>query len=179
MCNQNGTNRLLISIMEKSDIEELRIFHNEESTLLNLTDTNHISELQQEKWFSSISLSNTSKRYTVRLRENNNLVGIFRLDRIDHLNKSLYVGADVVHNMRRKGYGQEMYSYFFEYLFNNHGFNRLGLETLSSNFPAISMYKKLGFQEEGKQKKAIFRNGQFHDLLMMGILLENWKQNKK
>ena len=70
MCNQNGTKRLLISIMEKSDIEELRIFHNEDSTLLNLTDTNHISELQQEKWFTSISLSNTSKRYTVRLRKN-------------------------------------------------------------------------------------------------------------
>ena len=179
MNNKNGTDRLLIYIMEKSDIEELRIFHNEDSTLLNLTDINHISELQQEKWFSSLSLSNTSKRYTVRLRKNNNLVGIFRLDRIDHLNKSLYVGADVVHDLRRKGYGQEIYSYFFEYLFNNHGFNRLGLETLSSNLPAISMYKKLGFKEEGKQKKAIFRNGQFHDLLMMGILLENWKQNKK
>ena len=90
----------------------------------------------------------------------------------------MYVGADVVHDLRRKGYGQEMYSYFFEYLFNNQGFNRLGLETLSSNLPAISMYKKLGFKEEGKQKKAIFRNGKFHDLLMMGILLENWKHNK-
>ena len=71
MNNKNGTDRLLIYIMEKSDIEELRIFHNEDSTLLNLTDINHISELQQEKWFSSLSLSNTSKRYTVRLRKNN------------------------------------------------------------------------------------------------------------
>ena len=40
------------------------------------------------------------------------------------------------------------------------------------------MYKKLDFKEEGKQKKAIFRNGKFHDLLMMGILVENWNQNK-
>ena len=113
MYNKNGTDRLLIYITERSDIEELRIFHNEDSTLLNLTDINHISELQQEKWFSSLSLSNTSKRYTVRLRKNNNLVGVFRLDRIDHINKSLYVGVDVVDNMRRKGYGQEIFSYFF------------------------------------------------------------------
>ena len=46
MNNKNGTDRLLIYIMEKSDLEELRIFHNEDSTLLNLTDINHISELQ-------------------------------------------------------------------------------------------------------------------------------------
>ena len=113
MYNKNGTDRLLIYITERSDIEELRIFHNEDSTLLNLTDINHISELQQKKWFSSLSLSKTSKRYTVRLRKNNNLAGVFRLDRIDHINKSLYVGVDVVNNMRRKGYGQEIFSYFF------------------------------------------------------------------
>ena len=45
MNNKNGTDRLLIYIMEKSDLEEIRIFHNEDSTLLNLTDINHISEL--------------------------------------------------------------------------------------------------------------------------------------
>lgn len=179
MCSENGTDRLLISIMEKSDIEELRIFHNEDSTLLKLTDTNHISELQQEKWFSFISLSNTSKRYTVRLRKNKSLVGIFRLDRIDHLNKSVYVGADIVKDMRRKGYGKEMYNYFFEYLFNNQGFNRLGLETLCDNVPAITLYEKLGFKREGQQKEAIFRNGKYHDLIIMGILFKNWNRNKK
>ena len=179
MCNQNGTNRLLISIMEKSDIEELRIFHNEESTLLNLTDTNHISELQQEKWFSSISLSNTSKRYTVRLRKNKSLVGIFKLDRIDHLNKSVYVGGDIIKEMRGKGFGKEMYNYFFDYLFNNQGFNRLGLETLSNNIPALSLYEKLGFKKEGQKKEAIFRNGKYHDLIIMGILFKNWHRNKK
>ncbi len=178
MNNKNGTDRLLIYIMEKSDLEEIRIFHNEDSTLLNLTDINHITELQQEKWFSSLSLSNTSKRYTVRLRKNKRLVSIFRLDRIDNLNKSVYVGADIVKEMRRKGYGKEIYNYFFEYLFNNQGFNRLGLETLCNNLPALSLYEKLGFKKEGQQKEAIFRNGKYHDLIIMGILFKNWSRNK-
>ena len=36
MNNKNGTDRLLIYIMEKSDIEELRIFHNEDISNLQI-----------------------------------------------------------------------------------------------------------------------------------------------
>ena len=58
--------------------------------------------------------------------------------------------------MRRKGYGKEIYNYFFEYLFNNQGFNRLGLETLCNNVPALSLYEKLGFKKRRPTKRSYF-----------------------
>ena len=58
MKNTNGTKRLYIYIMEKRDLEELRNLHNEDGTLTKLSNVDHVSELDQEKWFSSMSESN-------------------------------------------------------------------------------------------------------------------------
>jgi len=46
------------------------------------------------------------------------------------------------------------------------------------NIPAIKLYKKVGFIEEGRKRKAHFVNGEYHDLIIMGILNEEWKENK-
>ena len=174
MKNTNGTKRLYIYIMEKKDLEELRKLHNEDGTLTKLSNVDHVSELDQEKWFFSMSESKQSKRYTVRLRTDNQLVGIFKIDNIDLVNKSAIVGADVVEHLRQQGYAKEMYEYFFNHLFKNQGFHRLGLVTLENNNAAISLYEKIGFKKEGKEREAIFRNGKYYDLLTMSILSNEW-----
>jgi RimJ/RimL family protein N-acetyltransferase len=63
-----------------------------------------------------------------------------------------------------------MYKMIFDLCFNQYNINRLWLFVLDYNKIAISLYKKLGFIEEGKQRKAIFRNGNYHDYIMMSLL---------
>ena len=53
----NGTERLVIRLIERRDMEEARLLHNDDQTLLNLTDISHVSEAQQEAWFQAISTS--------------------------------------------------------------------------------------------------------------------------
>ncbi|WP_227818026.1 GNAT family N-acetyltransferase [Nitrogeniibacter aestuarii] len=172
----NGTSRLIIRIMEQCDAEEARLLHNEDSTLMRLSDVAHVSEESQLAWFRSVSQSCSSKRYVARTRAANDFVGVFRLDRIDHWNRSAFVGADVAPAARGQGYASEMYGYFFEYLFNQCGLNRLALVTLESNEPALRLYEKLGFVEEGREREAIFRDGRFQDLVSMGLLASEWRQ---
>lgn len=166
----NGTPRLYIRIMELKDIEDARILHNEESTLFKLNDINHISEESQLAWFKKISISSTSKRYVARLRENDEFVGVFRIDNIDQINRSALVGADIVPHHRGNGYAKEIFKYFFDYLFNQRGLHRLSLVTLETNKIALSLYEKLGFKIEGKQREAIYRDGRLLDLICMSIL---------
>lgn len=172
--DQNGSRRLSIRVLERRDLEEVRLLHNEDSTLSRLTDIRHVSESEQEAWFQSISTSRTSRRYVARLRETGELVGIFRIDRIDSVNRNALVGADVVPKFRRQGYAKEMFEYFFAYLFQQWGLHRLGLVTLKTNETAIALYKKLGFVEEGREREAIFRDGEFRDLIAMSLLAREW-----
>ena len=48
--------------------------------------------------------------------------------------------------------------------------SRVELTVYASNKPAIALYEKLGFIHEGRQKKSVFLDGRFQDVLMMALL---------
>lgn len=174
--SDSGSKRLVIRLLERRDLEEVRRLHNDDATLSRLTDISHVSEAQQEAWFQSMSTSRTSRRYVARLRTDESLVGVFRIDRLDMANRNALVGADVVPSLRRQGYAFEMFNYMLRYLFNELGLHRVALITLLSNGQALGLYRKLGFVEEGRERQAIFRDGHFQDLIVMGLLAEEWHQ---
>jgi RimJ/RimL family protein N-acetyltransferase len=172
----NGTKRLVIRLLERRDLEEARVLHNDDETLTRLTDISHVSERQQEAWFDAMSTSRTSRRYVARLRSNDAFVGVFRVDRFDPWNRNALVGADVVPALRHQGYATEMFDYVLRYLFDQCGLHRVALSTLDDNAPALALYRKLGFVEEGRERQAIFREGAFRDLVVMGLLAAEWRQ---
>ncbi len=174
----NGTARLVIRLMERADIEDARLLHNDDATLARLTDVLHVSQAQQDTWFQSVSTSRSSRRYVARLREDGTFVGVFRVDRIDMQNRNCLVGCDIVPLQRRRGYAEEFFGYMLDYLFLQLGMRRVGLVTITDNQPAISLYQKLGFVTEGVERDAIFRDGRFQDLVPMGLLVSEWSGKK-
>jgi RimJ/RimL family protein N-acetyltransferase len=53
---------------------------------------------------------------------------------------------------------------------NNLGLQRIWLTVLSSNIPAIKMYEKLGFEFEGTMRNALYKDGEFRNLMIMGLI---------
>ncbi|MEN9560290.1 MAG: hypothetical protein RLZZ502_1501 [Pseudomonadota bacterium] len=51
------------------------------------------------------------------------------------------------------------------------GFERMQLSTYSHNTPAIALYKKMGFIEEGRQVRARFLDGMYSDKILMAKFL--------
>lgn len=39
---------------------------------------------------------------------------------------------------------------------------------------AISLYRKIGFKHEGVSRESLYRNGQWHDIIHMGILQDEY-----
>ncbi|BBP87367.1 GNAT family protein, partial [Bacillus safensis] len=52
--------------------------------------------------------------------------------------------------------------------------NRLELEVFSHNPRAFRSYEKAGFQYEGKRRQALYFNGTYSDVIIMGILREEY-----
>jgi len=50
------------------------------------------------------------------------------------------------------------------------GVERLELEVFASNWPAIGLYRKLGFEEEGRKRSARKIDGKSEDILLMAKL---------
>ncbi len=166
----NRVGRLVIRVMERQDVDSARRLHNDDSTLLRLTNVEHVSETQQEAWFQAVSSSKKSKRYTILDSGSGEFIGIFRVDMLDLVNRSVCVGLDIAPNMRGKGYAKEIYRYFLDHYFLHYGMHRLYLAVLATNEVARSLYRALGFREEGVHRDAIYRGGGFVDLIWMSLL---------
>jgi RimJ/RimL family protein N-acetyltransferase len=169
------TNRLLIDLASQSDIEDMRTLHNNPEILKWLTDTRIISKKQQSLWYKQLQKSKRSQRFTVKLIDSNQLVGVFRLDNIDHENRSVYVGLDISPLSQRKGYATEVYLAMNNYLFFEFKMHRLMLITLANNYRAISLYEKLGFIKEGTLRKAYFRSGNYVDGYIYALIKKDVK----
>ena len=75
---------------------------------------------------------------------------------------------------RGKGYGEEAMRMLLDIIFKHRGFHRAELMTLATNDQAIKCFKKCGFREEGISREAVYFDGKYHDLILMGLLKEEY-----
>jgi len=85
------------------------------------------------------------------------------------------VGADVVPHLRAQGYGSKVYTLLKKYCFEYLNMHRIWLAVLDSNEIALKLYEKQGFKVEGRYREALFREGYYHDYIIMGILEQEYR----
>ncbi|KAG5638173.1 hypothetical protein H0H81_001470 [Sphagnurus paluster] len=89
-------------------------------------------------------------------------------------NWDIELGIGLLPDVWNKGYGAEATRFLVDYAFKDLGVHRVSLGVLENNKGAIEMYKKIGFVEEGRRRKANWLDGVWHDSIYMGILDEDW-----
>ena len=61
------------------------------------------------------------------------------------------------------------------FIFSEMNLHKISLLTYGFNKRTIRSYEKVGFKVEGVLKENIYREGQYHDELIMSIFKEEWK----
>jgi RimJ/RimL family protein N-acetyltransferase len=75
-----------------------------------------------------------------------------------------------------QGYGRESITLLIEYAFQRHNMHKVWLQVHATNIRAVRCYTACGFREEGRLCAHVWSNGQYEDLLMMGLLRSDWQQ---
>jgi len=73
-----------------------------------------------------------------------------------------------------KGYGSDAAQTLLRFAFDEMNLHRVQLFTYEFNERAIAAYLKSGFVEEGRRRRAIFREGAYHDVVLMAALRDEW-----
>jgi putative acetyltransferase len=81
------------------------------------------------------------------------------------------LGMSVREDWRNKGVGTALLTKAIEWARSTGIITRLELGVYARNETAIRLYKKFGFQVEGRKLKAFYRNGEYLDELVMALLL--------
>jgi RimJ/RimL family protein N-acetyltransferase len=64
-----------------------------------------------------------------------------------------------------------------KYGFDELRFHKCNSECLENNSGSIRFHQKLGFQKEGRRRKMIYLNGGNHDIVLFGLLKNEYKSN--
>jgi len=163
--------------LEEKDIEWARVLHNDPEVLKMLTDPREVSKEQQKSWFEGLQKSKSSERWVAEHK--GAPIGVIRIDHIDRNNNSVCIGLDIHKDFRGKGHAKPVYSMIFRHWFDKEKMNRLWLLVAKYNEVALNLYKKLGFKEEGVQRQGLFRDGKYHDYVMMSLLKKEYDELKK
>jgi RimJ/RimL family protein N-acetyltransferase len=74
-----------------------------------------------------------------------------------------------------KGYGSDAIKTLLRFAFNELNDHRVTLRVYDFNPRGIRCYEKCGFQIEGRLRQHIFRHGEWHDEIVMGILRDEFR----
>ncbi|MFC4610354.1 GNAT family N-acetyltransferase [Streptomyces maoxianensis] len=82
------------------------------------------------------------------------------------------IGAD----HRRKGYAAEAVVMLLRFMFAERRFHKCGARIFAHNEASLALQRRLGFIEEGRLRDHVFFAGRHHDLVMMGMLADEFAQ---
>ena len=109
------------------------------------------------------------------LDDDNRPIGTMGLHGINPKDQNCFIGIVIGEKSHwGKGYGTEATQIIIEYGFHQLNLHRIWASVLAYNERSLRMLKTLGFQEEGRQRKAMFKNGDFHDIVIFGLLRDEW-----
>jgi len=135
--------------------------------------------LEREKaWFESQKEMKDTYNFSIETLDEGLYIGGCGINEFDWKNGTATVGIYIGHkDYKSKGYGTDAMKVLLNFLFMQTNINRVELFVYSFNERAIKSYRKNGFIEEGRARQRIFRNGRYHDEIMMGILREEYMKS--
>ena len=76
-----------------------------------------------------------------------------------------------------RGFGREAIALFVEYGFLQRNLRKVWLHVHGENRRAQGAYGACGFTEEGRLRAHVWSNGRYDDLLVMGLMVEQWRNH--
>lgn len=92
----------------------------------------------------------------------------------DPANGTFSYGVSIAHEHRRHGYASAAIGLVLRYFFEERRYHKAWVHVYSFNEASLRMHERLGFQREGRLRQMIFTEGQFHDIVVLGLLADEY-----
>ncbi|PWI44884.1 GNAT family protein [Streptomyces sp. ICBB 8177] len=83
-------------------------------------------------------------------------------------------GVTIDAEHRRKGYAAEAVVLSLRYMFGERRYHRCEARVFAYNEASLTFQRRMGFVEEGRLRDRVFVDGRHHDVVIMGILADEF-----
>lgn len=170
--------RIRLVKLNENHMDKVRNWRNSPEVSRYMYTDQYISEEEHVNWYIRIKDDPTKKYWIVEVDDV--YVGVVNLYDINIQNKRCYWAYYLTDSsVRGKGIGKAIELNVLNYAFEVLNLNKLCCEVFSFNDVVVKIHQKYGSKIEGIFKKHVYKNGQFLDIVCMGILKEEWIELKK
>lgn len=170
--------RIYLSPRRIEDFEIFTKWMNDFNVTDYIRGSSKVMTLEAEKEYMINSVNKQEPIFAIVRLDNDEIIGSCGLHEIDHISKKstlgIFIGED---ENRSKGYGTEVLKLLLDYGFNYLNLNNIMLTVFEFNERAMKAYKKVGFKEFGRRRKAYFLNGKYYDEVFMDVLAEEFTES--
>lgn len=163
--------------MSKKDVSVINGWRNDRFVVSSLgAPFRYIDISIDERWVDNY-YSNRSGAVRLSICDKNTdmAVGVVYLLNIDWIARNcefaIMIG-DINHQGR--GVGEYATRLAIQHAFNDLNLHRVYLTLLEENIRAFKLYAKVGFKKEGLLRHAVFKNGQYLNLIQMSVISEEF-----
>lgn len=183
--------RVRLRAPERSDIPQFAAWLNDPEVRAGLLINLPMSVAEEENWFESMLKRPAAEHpMVIEIRkegageaggagtatESWEMIGNCGYNDIDWRCRAgelgIFIGAKQYWN---QGYGTEVMELLVRHGFETLNLNRVCLQVYANNPRAVRSYEKAGFVHEGCKRQAMYKDGQYVDILLMSVLRSEWQ----
>jgi diamine N-acetyltransferase len=170
--------RIRLRAVERADLPNFVRWLNDPEVRAGLTVIYPLSMAEEEQWFEKTSQAPVHERpLVIEVKDGETWlpVGDCGYNAINWRNRSAELGICIGEKSYwNQGLGTECMGLLLGFGFQELNLERIFLRVYDNNPGAIRAYEKAGFVHEGRLRRAEFRQGEYHDVLVMSVLREEW-----
>ncbi|MBU1142742.1 MAG: GNAT family N-acetyltransferase [Firmicutes bacterium] len=133
-----------------------------------------VNEYEHKNWFEKKANEKYLKIYGIFEKTSNKVIGIVGLNEYDPFNRTaypyIYIGEQT---NQAKGIGTESFNLFIKFLKEEMNVRRVYGFLFEYNKSSLSMLQKCGYKLEGEMREHWYKNGKYHNVVVVGALLED------
>jgi diamine N-acetyltransferase len=170
--------RVRLRAIEREDLPTFVRWFNDPEVLHYLLMYMPMSLAEEEKWFEEQLQKQDGRIFAIEAIDGDQSVHIGNtgIHNVDWKNRTAEVGIAIGEkDYWGQGYGTDALKTLLRFAFQEMNLHRVQLRVHDYNARAIRCYEKCGFQHEGRQRQALFRDGEYHDVLLMSVLADEFQ----
>ncbi len=166
---------VLLRALRPDDKARLLAWRNSPEVAAYMYTDHQISQDEHERWFAGIEGDPRRAYWIIEMDgEPVGLANFYDIDRRHGRGAWAYYLAEP--SVRGRGIGGYVEYLMIDKAFGEIGLQKLWCEVLDTNKGVVRMHQRFGFQEEARFRRHVVKNGEYVDVLGLGLLAEEWPE---